>query len=287
LGLNGGLGSGTSDGLSTLSTTNSGLLLLLLDGASGLSSMRSTSSLGTSATSPATSVLSGTTSGHGGLVLGVEVHGHGKRGESSHLLLHVVEVVNIADSVGLLLPLLLAAKIFRSSFFGLMETNVRLSFGQEDILDFLSSRSFRQGSSGIIFAGESDETETGLLLGVLGDPVLAGNTGDFTELLEDGLEGGFVDFGLDVLDEEVGDVLALLILSLQVSGSFGLTLMPADVKGFISAIHSGGVGTEVFDSLLSAFLISEADEGKMFILSRVLLNQKGFDFTILGEQLLD
>jgi len=288
--LDGSLSGGTSDGLSTLGTTNSRLLLLLLavlDGASDTASVGSTASLGASATSPATSVLSGTASGHGGLVLGVEVHGHGKRGESSHLLLHVVEVVNIADSVGLLFPLLLAGKIFGSSFFGLMESNVRLSFGQEDFVDFLGSKTFGQGSSGIVFTSESDETESGLLLGVLGDPVLAGNTGDFTELLEDGLEDSFVDFGLDVLDEEVGDVLGLLVLSLQISGSFGFTLMPRDVKGFIRTIHSDGVGSEVFDSLLSAFLISKADEGKVFILSRVLLDQKGFDFTVLGEQLLD
>ena len=63
--------------------------------------------------------------------------------------------------------------------------------------------------------------------------------------------------------------------------------MPADVKGFIRAVHSDGVGSEVFDGLLSAFLVSVADEGKVFILSGVLLDQKSFDFTVLGEDLLD
>lgn len=287
MGLNGGLGDGTSHGLSTLGATSGLLLSTVLHGGSHTTSLRaSTASLRTG-TSPATSVLSGTTSRHGGLVLRVEVHGHGEGRESSHLLLHVVEVVDVTDGVSLLLPFLLAAEIFGSSFFALMETNVRLSFGQEEVTDFGGSETFGQGSSGIIFSTESDETETGLLLGVLGDPVLAGNTGDFTELGEDGLEDGFVDFGLDVLDEEVGNILALLILSLQVSGSFGFTLMPADVEGFIRAIHSDGVGTEVFDGLLSAFLVSVADEGKVFILSRVLLDQKGFDLTVLGENILD
>lgn len=289
--LDGSLSDGTSNGLSTLGTGDSGLLLLLLatvlDRGSNTTSMGSSSSLGSSTTSPATSVLSGTTSSHRRLALRVEVHGHGKGRESSHLLLHVVEVVDVADGVGLLLPLLLAAKIFGSSFLGLMETNVRLGFGQEEVADFFGGKTFRQGSSGIVFVTEGDETEAGLLLGILGDPIFAGNGGDFTVLLEDGLEDGFVDFGLDVLDEEVGDVLRLLVLSLQVTSSFGLTLMPADVKGFISTVQGGGVGTEVFDSLLGAFLISEADEGEVLILSGVLLDQESFDFAVLGKSLSD
>lgn len=289
--LDGSLGDGTSDGLSTLGTTNSGLLLLLLatvlDRGSNSASLGSSSSLGSGTASPATSVLSGATSSHGRLTLRVEVHGHGEGRESSHLLLHVVEVVDVADSVGLLLPLLLAAKIFGSSFLGLVETNVRLGFGQEEVADFFGGKTFRQGSSGIVFIAEGDETEAGLLLGILGDPVFASNGGDFTVLLESGLEDGFVDFGLDVLDEEVGDVLRLLVLSLQVTSSFGLTLMPADVEGFISTVQGGGVGTEVFDGLLSAFLISKADEGEVLILSGVLLDQKSFDFAVLGKGLSD
>lgn len=290
--MDGSLGNGTSDGLSTLTlSTNSGWLLLLLatvlHGGSHTASVGSSSSLGSGTASPAASVLSGTTSGHGRLLAGVEVHGHGEGRESSHLLLHVVEVVDVADGVGLLFPLLLAGKIFGSSFFGLMETNVRLGFGQEEVGDFLGGKAFGQGSSSIVFVSEGDETETGLLLGVLGVPVFASSGGDFTELLESRLEGGFVDFGLDVLDEEVGDVLRLLVLSLQVTSSFGLALMPADIKGFIRAVQGGGVGTEVFDSLLSAFLISKADEGEVLILSGVLLDQESFDLTVLGKVLSD
>lgn len=146
--LDGSLSDGTSNGLSTLGTGDSGLLLLLLatvlDRGSNTTSMGSSSSLGSSTTSPATSVLSGTTSSHRRLALRVEVHGHGKGRESSHLLLHVVEVVDVADGVGLLLPLLLAAKIFGSSFLGLMETNVRLGFGQEEVADFFGGKTFRQ-----------------------------------------------------------------------------------------------------------------------------------------------
>jgi hypothetical protein len=290
-GLDGSLSDGTSDGLSTRGTTNSGLLLLLLatvlHGGSNTASVGSSSSLGSSTASPATSVLSGTTSGHLGLVTRVEVHGHGKGRESSHLLLHAVEVVDVADSVGLLLPLLLAAEIFGSSFLGLMETNVRLSFGQEEVADFFGGKTFRQGSSSIVFVTESDETETGLLLGILGDPVSGSGGSDFTVLLESRLEDSFVDFGLDVLDEEVGDVLRLLVLSLQVTSSFGLTLMPADVNGLIRTVQASGVSTKVFDSLLSAFLITKADEGEVLILSGVLLDQKSFDFAVLGKSLSD